>query len=205
MSPAVSRILLTTLAIILAGGAYWSLHYFGQYRPFADLMDTNQGSLAQIGLEVNDAVLIGRAQGRMLWRISAQKVDLSKDQRSVTADGLHDGLLYDQKGHPAISVSAAHATYSSLTAALTSNVSGVMDVSGGLQAKLLGKNGMIIQTDHLIWNSVLNSASCPGGIKAHLPNGAVTADAATLTVDTATKEITMTQVSGTFRLPSSVE
>ena len=93
------RLLLGLVGIAFVGLTAWSLRYFSRYQPLTAFgQDYAQPGLGQIGLEANDVLVVAHEDGQRRWRVSARTLTFSRDRRTVSVDGIRQGLLYDTDG-----------------------------------------------------------------------------------------------------------
>jgi len=161
-------------AVVLALG----LRYYGHYHPFADLV----GGTARLGpppasLRITEAVVTGRAQGRVRWRIKASSITLSQDRSQVTVQGLHDGVLLAPAGRPLFSLKAGQAVYQkpfgvTLLDTPGNATGGFLTVGGGIEARALQAGGPTLTSDTLTWDIVHNEVRGLGSTEARFPPGA---------------------------------
>ncbi len=197
---------LIALAGVFAVLLALSLRYYGHYRPFADLV----GGGARPGpppasLRVTDAVVTGRTNGRMRWRIQARSITLSQDRTQVTVQGIHDGLLFAPTGRALFSLKAGQAVYQkpfglSLLDTPGNAAGGFLTVGGGIEGRALQAGGPTLSSDTLTWDFVHNEVRTLGRTQARFPPGAhaiggMSMQATTLVWDT---------VHGTLTAPGTV-
>jgi len=189
------------VAILVIGS--WSLRYLGRYRPFADLL-AGGPNLGGFGLVIKEAVVVGHNGGLKRWRIGAHLLTLSQDRRSVTADGLHDGILYDEHQKPVVTVSADRATYTASVGSLDQTTNGTLDMTGHITGTLLRRGGITLRTEHLTWDSVGGFIQSLSPVALTLPGGAGSAQADTVRADVRTGNLDIGHIHGTFRIAPNV-
>ncbi len=170
------RILLALVGIAFVGLTAWSLRYFGRYQPLAALTQNyNQPDLGQIGLQADDVLVVGHEAGRRRWRMAARTVTFSRDRRSLSVDGIRQGLLFDQKARPLISMTAARAVYQTPFGSIGGADTGTLRMDGGILAVVLSPDKPILQTQALVWDALRNQLTCPGPVTVALPRLSVKA------------------------------
>ena len=168
MRTSLARVLLVALALALAGLSAWSLRYFKRYQPLADLMQ-GPAFQDQVGLQMTDAVVTGRVDGRRRWRVAAHQITFSRDQRQVSVDGIRHGLLFDPQERPLVTLTAGGAIYQSLQPVFGAGAQGTLQVGGGLRARLLRPYGPTVTTASLGWDPGASVISSPGPVMAQFP------------------------------------
>ena len=156
------------LAVALVGLSAWSLHYFKRYQPLADLM-VAPSPLDQVGLQVSDAVVTGRVGGKRRWRVAAKLITFSRDQHQVAVNGIQHGTLFDPQERPLVALTAGSAVYQSFAPVFGAGAQGFLQVTGGLQARLLRAHGPTVATASLAWDPSRSLVSSPGPVTAHFP------------------------------------
>lgn len=169
---------LITLAVLFAIVLAQGLRYYGHYHPFADLM----GGGPKIGpppasLRVTEAVVTGRAHGRLRWRIKAREITLSQDRSQVTVLGIHDGVLLSPAGRALFALKAGQALYQkpfgiSLLDTPGNAQGGFLTVGGGIEGRALEPGGPTLTSDTLTWDLVHNEVRSLGRTQARFPPGA---------------------------------
>ncbi len=178
-----------TTAIVLAAGLVWSFMYLRALHPFGTAVsDLSDKPMQDIGLRFNDATLVGWSDHAKVWQIHARTVEVSKDRRLATFRGISKSYLM-QKGEPVASVSANEVVYNTVTR----NVS----VPGAVQIKV--KDGPSLKTKNVIWHSARSRLACQGGVTATVDGSTFHGDK--LVADLGRKELTITKVRGTIRIP----
>lgn len=176
-------------AIALVAGLAWSFMYLRALHPFGkSVTDLGEEPLQNVGLRFKGATLIGWANHQRAWQIHARTVDVSRDRRLATFRGVKDSYLM-LKGDRVASMTANEVVYNTITR----NVS----VPGA--ATLSVKDGPDLKTRKIFWNSARSRLACSGGV-------IVTVDGSTfggekMVADLGKKELTVTKVHGTIRLP----
>jgi lipopolysaccharide export system protein LptA len=177
------RIALALGVAAVIGLSILSMRVFGRYQPLAGLMGGSAG-LAQIGLELQNSQAVGLIAGRPRWKIGARLITFSRDQRSVSVTGVSHGKLYDAVGHVIVALRAGGAVYQSPMPIFSAGPVGVLQVSGGIQARLLQTFGPTIMAAGLTWNPLANQVQSIGPVTAQFPARAGTAiGGARLTAD----------------------
>lgn len=174
------RTILILVGIALTIVAAWSLRYFSGVEPLTVLSrNYSQAGLGQIGLKASDAHVIGHERGHRRWRMTAQTVTFSRDRRSLTVDGIRDGVLYDVHTHPLISIKAAHAVWQTPLGALSPANTGTLRLEGGVLATVLTPEHPILQSQAVVWDSLRTQVISPGTVSAAIPRLTVTAGSGT--------------------------
>ncbi len=198
---------MTLIAVALTALTVASLRRFRQYQPLADLGQTAPaGGLGNVGLQIQDATVTGREDGRMRWRVWCGTITLSRDRRQVSVDGVRRGLFYVSEHRPAVSIRAGHAVYATAYGDLMQSGSpgaGLLRLFGGIEARVLVGPGVTLQGDALTWDALRDTVSCPGLITARFPGGTATGQG--LELDAHTGDLSLHQIHGTFLLPPTVQ
>jgi hypothetical protein len=195
-------ILLTTAVFAVTAVSMRSL---GRYQPFADLTGEGaQSGMGRIGLSMTDAIVQGRAAGRLRWRATARTVAFSRDRREATAEGIANGILFDADEKPVVRLSAGRALYEEAYEGFTTGMGETLRVDGGIHAELLRRPGMTLETQSLSWDGVTNTLRTEGRVVATLPNGSGRATADRIQADTRSGDFALTHVHGTFRVPPEI-
>ncbi len=170
------RTVLIIVGIALTVLAAWSLRYFSGVEPLTVLSKKYaQSGLGQIGLQAGDAVVVGHERGHRRWRMAARTVTFSRDRRSLTVDGIRDGILYDTRTYPLVSVNAAHAVWQTPLGTLSAANAGTLKLDGGVLARVLTREHPILQSQAVDWDSLRNQVVSPGPLSAAVPRLVVTA------------------------------
>jgi lipopolysaccharide export system protein LptA len=126
---------------------------------------------------VPDATLVGRHNGRRIWRIHAGDIRVAADGHTTTFVGIDRGTLYRNE-RPAASITAARAVYNDDTATLL--------VTGGLT---LSSHGVTAHTSRIDWREHEDRVRCPEPVVIAWKGGFVRAES----VETNTK---MSEITG---------
>ena len=194
-----ARVPLVLIALALAALTVWSLRYFGRYQPFAELTKASlSNGLDRVSLQVQNATIVGRVNGKRRWRVSCGAITLSRDRRQVVVDGIHDGTLYDSAQQAVVAVSAAHATYSAFGQVFgdATPAQGVLRLTGGIRATLSHPRVLTLQTDGLTWDALRSEIACADTVTAQTKGGM--AQGQGLTVDTRSGDLTLLRLHGNF-------
>ena len=175
------RLLMVGLGAAFVAVSAWSLRYFGRYQPFADLSNGQMNAFNAPGLEVSDAVVTGRQDGKRRWQVAARQITVSRDRRTVTVNGITDARLFDAQERPLLSAQAGQASYETPLFGLIAGASSILHLAGGIHARALRPAGLTLQTDGLLCNLTLNQVSTVGPVSARLPRLALTAGHAVYT------------------------
>lgn len=156
------RLLLLLVGIAFVGLTAWSLRYFSSYRPLASFSSGYlQTGLGQIGLQAHDVVVVAHAGGRRRWRVSAQTITFSRDRRTLSADGITNGVLYDERGAPEAKLTAGHAIYSSTFGTLDAAGMNTLRLQSNIRAVVLNAQRPTLQTQQLLWEPLRNQLTSP--------------------------------------------
>lgn len=126
---------------------------------------------------VPDATLVGRHNGRKIWRIHAKEIRVAADGHTTTFVGIDRGTLYRNE-RPAARIAATQAVYNDDT--------GTLSVTGGLT---LTSNGVTAHTSRIDWREREDRVRAPEPVVIAWNGGFVRADS----VETNTK---MTAITG---------
>ncbi len=180
------RVLLTGVGIALALLAAWSLRFFSGVEPLTALTKNYaQAGLGQIGLQADDARVIGHERGHRRWRMTARTVTFSRDRRSLTVDGIRQGVFYDAYAHPLVSVTAGHAAWQMPFGPLSLSNAGMLRLDGGILATVLTPDRPLLQSQAVVWDSLHNQMISPGPVTAAVPRLNVTAGSGIYTLPSA--------------------
>ena len=183
MSLRTLRTLLVLLGIAFVVLTAWSLRYFAGVSPLAALTQNYaQPGLGGIGLQATDVLVVGHSGGRRRWRMAAGMVTFSRDRRSLTVDGLRNGLLYDERGKPLVALTAGRAAYATPFGALGFSSGANLRLEGRITARVLAEPKPVLQTQSLAWDSFRNQISSTTPITVTLPRLTVTAGNGTYAV-----------------------
>jgi len=202
------RLWLIFVGIAFAGLAAWSLRYFSGVEPLTALSQNYaQAGLGQIGLQANDAHVIGHERGRRRWRMTARTVTFSRDRHSLTVDGIRQGILYDAREHPLFSVTAGHAVWQTPFGSLSLSNAGTLRLDGGILATVLTPDHPLLQSQAILWDSLHNQIVSPGPITAAVPRLTVTAGSGIYALPTGAmvpENVSAQNVRGRLRLSSGI-
>lgn len=176
-------------AVVLVAGLVWSFMYLRALHPFGKAVkDLDNEPLQNVGLRFEGATLIGWADHQKAWQIQAKAVEVSRDRRLATFRGVKESYLM-QKGERVASIAADEVVYNTITR----NVS----VPGAVTLRV--KNGPALKTKSIFWNSAKSKLACTGGVTAVIDGSILQGDK--MVADLEKKELTVTKVRGTIRLP----
>ncbi len=173
------RLLLVSLGLVFVLATAWALRFFTRTQgltPFAQ--SYLQPGLGGVALEALNVHVVGHDHGRRRWRMTADAVTFSRDRRTVTVRGIRQGVLLNDRGQPAVTVTAANAVYSSPFGGLDSAGSGILTLSGHVRAVVLTTQRPVLQAETLAWNVPRSELSSPTPLTALLPRLTVAADRA---------------------------
>jgi len=169
------RLLLSLVGIAFVGLTAWSLRYFSRYQTLTGFgQNYAQPGLGQIGLEASDVLVVAHEGGRRRWRVSARTLTFSRDRRSVSADGIRQGILYDTGGKPEVSLNAGHALYETPFGQIGASA-GTLRVDRGVRAVLFSPQRPVLTSQALVWDSGRGQLASPGPLTAVVPRLSVTA------------------------------
>ena len=200
MSLTFLRLLLVSLGISFVLGTAWALRYFTRSQgltPFAQ--SYLQPGLGGVALEALDVHVVGHDHGRQRWRMSADAVTFSRDRRTATVLGIRRGVLLDNRGRAAVSVTAGSAVYSSPFGGLDSPGSGILTLSGHVHAVVRTAQRPALQAETLAWNVPRSELSSPAPLTAILPRLRVTAGRAVYDAPPGKPDLGRLQLSGGIR------
>ena len=176
MSLRTVRTLLVVVGITFVVLTAWSLRFFAGTEALASLTQGYaQTGLGEIGLQATDVIVVGHAGGRRRWRMAAGTVTFSRDRRSLTVEGIRNGLLYDGRGKPQVSLSAAHAAYQTPFGAMGFSSGANLRMDGRIRATVLAAPQPVLVTQSLTWDSFRSQISSPTPVSVTLPRLTVTA------------------------------
>jgi hypothetical protein len=197
------RILLSLVGIAFVVLTAWSLRYFSRYQPLTPFSQSYlQTGLGQIGLQAQDVVVVAHANGRRRWRVSAQTITFSRDRRTLSADGIRHGILYDERGKPEAALSAGHAVYSSTFGTLDTGGLNTLRLDTNVRAVVLTSQRPTLITQGLVWEPLRNQLSSPGPLSVTVPRLNVMAGNAVYTLPPGTKTAALR---GTLRLGGGIQ
>jgi len=176
MSPRSLRLLLSLVGIAFVGLTAWSLRYFAHYQPLTALGQSYaRPDLGQIGLEADDVLVVAHEGGRRRWRVSARTLTLSRDRRTVSVDGIRQGILYDTGGRPEVSLTAGRAVYQTPFWGGDVSAAGTLRVDKDVRAVIFSPQRPVLTSQALVWDSLRSQLASPGPITAVVPRLSVTA------------------------------
>ena len=175
------RVLLVCLGVIIAVLAVVSLRYFSEYQPLSAFTPGGMLDAPQFALEANQVQVVGRSKGKVLWRMKAQTVGLSRDRRTITVSGIRRGTLYGQSGRPGVIVAADRAIYQTPFGTIGPGSAGDLSVSGHVTARVVSAEHLVLRTEQMQWNSAGSTLTCPTSVSAAVPKLTVTAGSAVYT------------------------
>lgn len=200
MSLTALRLLLVSLGILFVLGTAWALRYFTRSQGLAPFAQSYlQPGLGGVALEALDVHVVGHDHGRRRWRMTADAATFSRDRRTATVLGIRQGVLLDDRGRPAISVTAASAVYASPFGGLDAPGSGILTLSGHVRAVVLTRQRPTLQAETLAWNVPRGELSSPGSLSATLPRLHVTAGRAVYNAPPGKPDLGRLQLSGGVR------
>jgi lipopolysaccharide export system protein LptA len=158
-------------------------------------------------------------QGRELWSLAFDEIDLESGGRTVSAEGLRDGVVYDLKsGKPQLRVTAQAAEYDTqsrnfhlfgpVTAVFSSGTVATMDEAEYVEAerKLICRGSITVRGEDYTGSAPLaiawadrNLVTCPEGGVVVLNDG-TRLMGRVVEYDTDTGRVAVRGVSGTFDL-----
>lgn len=200
--PVNALVLLIVLAVALTTYLY---RYYGRYQPFADLVSQSVAQSSDIGIEINDASIVVRSHGHSRLHVSAGKIEFSRDRRTITIDNLHDGVLYDNAGRPAVRVAAGEVVYTTPTADLSDTTDSSLRLTGGVTASTVHSGGPTISTDDVVWNAYRKTVTTARPVRITFPHesGKATANGVVYYVDS--HNLTTGPIQGTFHIAKLVQ
>ncbi len=160
-------------------GTAWSLRYFTRSQgltPFAQ--SYLQPEMGGVALEALDVHVVGHDHGRRRWRLTADAVTFSRDQRTATVQGIRQGILLDNRSRPAVSVTADSAVYFSPFGGLNTPGSGMLTLNGHVRAVVLTAQRPTLRAETLAWNVPRGELTSPTPLTATLPRLQVSANRA---------------------------
>jgi len=190
-----ARIILVIVTLALSVLTVWSWRYFARYRPFADL---SQGpSMSDANVKIDTVFVRGTTHGIRTWDLHAARAILSHDRLDLNAQTVDSATLYSDKGTRIVSLSADSARFhNAFSIDASSPVSGLLTISGHVQALVYGPHRLTLQADRAIWNPVTNLLIVPGQTTARFAGGKATGQ--NLTIDVRSGQITLSDLHGTF-------
>ena len=201
------RILLICAGIVLTFLAAWSLRYFSGVEPLMALSKNyTKPGLGQIGLQAGVALVIGHERGHRLWRMSARTMTFSRDRRSLTVDGIRQGILYDSHERPLVSLTAGHAVWQTPFGALNFSNAGTLRMDRGVLATILIPERPLLQSQAVVWDSEHTQVVSPGPLSAAIPRLTVSAGSGTYSLPAVPPTFRRNTggTGGTLRLSSGV-
>jgi len=204
VSPGALRLLLGLVGATFVGLTAWSLRYFSSSQPLSAFgSGYAQPDLGQIGLVASDVLVVVHERGRRRWRVSAGTLTLSRDRRTVSVNGIRQGMLYDAGGKPEVSLTAGHALYQVPFGQIGVAALGTLRVDRGVRAVLLSAaQRPVLTSQALVWDSMRSELTSPGQVTAAVPKLSVTAGSGTY--DKPAGAAVSSTGRGTLRLGGSV-
>ena len=175
-------------SIVVIGGMVWTFFYLKDMHPLGK-RGTKLGKdhLAGVAIRFKNAKLIGRSQGKKVWALQADTIDISKDRRLATFRGTTKGSLL-QDGKKIAGISASETIYNTYT----------RNVMTPGYAELTLENGPSFRVRNVYWNAARSKLLCHGGIDAVLDGSTMHGES--MTADLQTKELTIHKVTGKIRI-----
>lgn len=136
--------------------------------------------------DVPDATLVGRHNGKRLWKFHARRVQAAADGKTTTFIGVDNGVLF-QNDKPAAQVAAGKAVYDAAARSVA--------VTDGLA---LTASGFTLRAPRMQWSAASDVVDLPEKITLTWAGGVATA--ASLRADTRLQEVTGRDVRMAARL-----
>ncbi len=173
--------------LVVIGGIVWTFFYMKDVHPLG-AQGTNLGKnrTESVGIEFKGATLVGRSEGKKIWEINSETVEMSKDRRLATFRGKTSGVLL-QNGRKVAAISASEATYNTFT----------RNVSAPKTTELTLVDGPTFKVHNIWWNSHTSRLYCQSA-DALLDGGTMHAEK--LTADLNKKELTASKVKGLIKI-----
>ena len=179
--------------IVVIGGIIWTFFYLKDVHPLGSRgTKLKKDHLAGVAIRFKDAKLVGRSQGKKVWALEADTIDISKDRRLATFRGVTKGSLL-QDGKKVASISASETVYNTYTRNLMT--------PGYAELKL--EDGPSFRVRKIYWNSEKSKLLCEGGIDAVLDGSTLHGES--MTADLQTKVLTVHKVTGKIRLGNEID
>lgn len=175
--------------LVLVAGIVWSFAYMRALHPFGRAVtDLGDEPLQDVGLVFDGATLVGWSEHHRIWKIHAKTVEVGRDRRRATFRHVTEGsLIKDDK--PIVNMKAEKVVYNTITR--NAFVPGL--------AVLAVKDGPSFKTKSIYWNAAASRLACGGGVSAEFDGNTFHGDK--MVADLGKKELTISKVYGTIRLP----
>ena len=175
--------------LVLVAGIAWSFAYMRALHPFGRAVtDLGDEHLQDVGLVFEGATLVGWSERQRIWKIQAKTVEVSRDRRRATFRHVTAGSLIKAR-EPIATMKAGKVVYNTITR--NAFVPGA--------AALAVKDGPSFKTNSIYWKASASRLACGGGVSATF--GGSTFHGEKMVADLAKKELTISKVYGTIRLP----
>lgn len=113
---------------------------------------------------VNNPELVATQAGKPAWKVILDKVQLSSGGNTVAAQGLREGLVYDDAGKPVVRITARQ-----VTADINRKD---FEVTG--QVTVTSPRGVVITTEKAQWLNAQQMVRCPGTVVTRAKNLVIT-------------------------------
>ena len=178
----------------------------GRYQPFADLIQQSQsGPYSNLSIVVENGVISQSLGGGQKLTIKAQRVELSRDHRQITATDIHDSYISRANGLKIVSFSAGSATVAANYGITEPVFQGSVRIDNGVHAASQLFPQPHIACSSLVWDSRSEYVICPGTLTASLPGYETTLTGQNLQYDVKTGDVNVSHVHGIFHLPEAVQ
>ena len=141
-----------------------------------------------VAIRFQDAKLIGRAGGDKTWTFQAKTIDLSKDRRFATFEGISQGALMDGDERIAL-ISAEKVIYNVIT----------RDLNVPDAAEIELEDGLYFKVRDVFWNAGTSELVCKRGVEATFNGNTLQGERMTANLEM--KELTIHKVQGQIRIP----
>lgn len=117
-------------------------------------------------VSIRESVIRHSEGGRLNWQLAVKDIEMSAGGRTVAAEGLKDGLLYDAEGRPVLRLTAGQAKYNT--------VRKDFELTGSVEA--VSHRGAVITTEKVQWVPEEQTLRCPGQVTMKAEGITLTAD-----------------------------
>lgn len=163
MRPTLRYALVALILVGSAGIAFWATRLHS--RPPTTAPGSEQATVqSNAEVVVNNPELVATQAGRPAWKVILDKVQLSSGGNTVAAQGLREGLVYDDAGKPIVRITARQ-----VTADINRKD---FEVTG--QVTVTSPRGVVITTEKAQWLNAQQMVRCPGTVVTRAKNLVIT-------------------------------
>jgi lipopolysaccharide assembly outer membrane protein LptD (OstA) len=168
------RRLIVIVVVVLGGGgaallawvAYWSVEQAAQRTRAAQRQPP---PTPQVAVILSEQTVEASQGGKPVWSLKFSRIELQPGGRLVTAKGLRDGVIYDQRtGKPSVHITADMARYNTVTRDF--------ELEGNVRVS--DDKGFVLTVAKAHYIEAERKIACSGGVLARSPDITVRTDVA---------------------------